>query len=124
MSAGIFENGRYGQRTGTNIWPCKAQPESKELTLNSVANDYPAGAVTAGLPRIKLRKTRREFGLPVRTVTVQLTANGTGATADYLSGTLQTIPVFTQAAYDSYDEGQTGTYLGIACEFVGKSSGE
>ncbi len=124
MSAGSFESGKYAQRVGTNVWPCRAQPESKDLELDSVDNSYPAGAVTEGLPRIKLRKGRREFGLPIRTVTVRLTANGTGEQAEYASGTLQTIPVFTQTAFDSYGDGQTGTYLGIACEFVGKSLGE
>jgi hypothetical protein len=124
MSVGVFESGKYEQATGTNIWPCKAQPESKELTLNSVANDYPAAAVTAGLPRIKLRKGRREVGLPIRTVTVRLTANGTAATAGYLSGTLHTVPVFSKAAYAAYGEGQTGTYLGIACEYVNSTNGD
>lgn len=124
MSVGVFESGRYEQTTGGNVWPCRPQPESKELELDSVENVYPTAAVTAGLPRIKLRKTRREVGLPIRTVTVELTANGAGEYAGYLSGTRQTIPVFTRAVYDQYQEEQTGTYLGIACRCVNKTSGD
>lgn len=123
MSAGAFEDAKYEQAGGVNIWPCRAQPESKGLTLNSVANAYPSDAVTANLPKIRLRKGRREFGLPIRTVTIELTADGTGATAEYLEGTLQTIPIFVESVWNGYAEQQTGTYLGIACKFVGKSSG-
>jgi hypothetical protein len=124
MSAGSFESAKYEQSTGGNIWPCRAQTETKELAIGGETNDYPAGAVTAGLPKVKLRKGRREFGLPVRTVTVKLTAAGTGATAEYLSGTLHRVPCFTQAFYDDLVDGATGTYLGIACEVVDKSTND
>jgi hypothetical protein len=120
MSVGVFESARYEQISGSNIWPCRAQPETKGLTLNSVANDYPVSGVTAGLPRIKLRKGKREFGPTIRTVTVKLTAAGTGATAGYLADTLHVVPVFTNATHASYSINQTGTYLGIACQCVGK----
>lgn len=123
MSAGVFETAKYEQQSGSNIWPCKAQTETKSLTLGGTANAYPAGAVTAGLPRVKLRKGRREVGLPIRTVTVELTAAGTGAQAEYALGTLHTVPVFSKAAFDAYQEGTTGTYLGIACKFAGSSFG-
>ena len=124
MSTGAFETGKYEQNGGTNVWPCKAQPETKGLTLSGVANAYPTAGATAGLPRIKLRKSRREFGLPIRTVTVELTADGTGVTADMDAGTLHTVPVFKESVWEGYDELQTGTYLGIACVFSGKSSGQ
>lgn len=123
MSTGSFEAGRYEQNGGTNIWPCRAQPETKGLTLGSVANAYPTGAVTAGLPRVKLRKSRREAGLPIRTVTVKLTADGTGVEADMVEGSFHTVPVFRESVWIGYDEGQVGTYLGIACIYAGKSSG-
>lgn len=123
MSTGSFESGKYEQNGGTNIWPCRAQPETKGLTLGTVANAYPAAAVTAGLPRVKLRKSRREVGLPIRTVTVKLTADGTGVEADMVEGSFHTVPVFRESVWNGYDEGQTGTYLGIACIYAGKSSG-
>jgi hypothetical protein len=123
MSTGAFETGKYEQNGGANIWPCKAQPETKGLTLGGTANAYPTDPITVGLPKIKLRKTRREFGLPIRTVTVELTADGTGVTADMETGSLHTIPVFQESVWAGYGEGQTGTYLGIACKFAGFSSG-
>lgn len=124
MSAGTFEDAKYEQANGDNVWPCRAQPESKGLALGGVANAYPTDAVTAGLPKIKLRKTRREFGLPIRTVTIELTADGTGGNAEYKSGTLHVVPVFQQSVWEGYDEGQTGTYLGIACKYINKTSGQ
>ncbi len=124
MSAGRFEDAKYEQRGGANIWACRAQPESKGLTIAGTANAYPADAVTPGLFAIKLRKSRREAGLPIRTVTVELTADGSGATSEYKSGTLHTVPVFTEAAYEDYPKGATGTYLGIACRVAGRTLGE
>lgn len=120
MSAGKFEIGKYEQSTGGNVWPCRAQLETKALSLGGAANAYPAAGATAGLPRVRLRKGKREFGLAIRTVTVQLTAAGTGATAEYEINTLHTVPVFTQAIHDGYVFGAVGTYLGIACKCVGK----
>lgn len=124
MSAGTFETGKYGQDSGGNVWPCKAQPETKGLTLGGVANAYPSAAVTPGLPLVRLRKSRREYGLPIRTVTVKLTEDGSGAQAEYAAGTLHTVPVFVKSVWDGYTSGQVGTYLGIACEFAGSSSGK
>lgn len=123
MSAGAFEDAKYEQNGGSNIWPCRAQPETKGLTLNSVANAYPTGAVTAGLPKVRLRKSRRTIGLPIRTVTVELTADGTGATSEYKSGTLHTVPVFRESVFNGYGDGQVGQYNGIACRFSFSSSG-
>lgn len=119
MSAGNFESGKYENISGNVIYPVRVQPETKELELNSVTNDYPAAAVTAGVSRIRLRGGRRAFGPAIRTVTVKLTADGTGAQAEYKENTLHVVPIFAQATYTSYGIGQTGTYLGIACEAVG-----
>lgn len=121
MSAGVFESGRYESIDGLYIWPVRAQPESKALSLGGVANSYPADPVTVGLPRAKLRKGKREFGPTIRTVTVRFTETPTGAQADYAGiGSLLTVPVFQQSTWAAYGEGQTGTYLGTAVEFVGK----
>jgi len=125
MSAGTFEVGKYEDNAG-NIWECRVQPETKGLTLNSVANDYPTEAATADLPTLPINVTsRRKFGIKMRSVTVELTADGTAETADYEgTGTRFTIPVFDPLVWDGYAKGQTGTYLGIACVFRGKSSEE
>jgi hypothetical protein len=58
----------------------------------------------------------------MRSVQVEMTADGTAETGDYLgTGTRHNIPVFDPVVYAAYDNGQTGTYLGIACKFINKS---
>lgn len=123
MSAGAFEDGKYEQNGSAYIWSCRVQPETKGLTLDAVANAYPAGAVTSDLPTMEIsRRGNRGFGVIPRTVTIELTADGTAETGDYLGeGSQFTIPVFTEAAYNSYGKGQTGTYLGIACKYIAKT---
>lgn len=118
MSAGQFESAKYEAINGT-IYPCRAQPETKEATIGGTANAYPAGAVTAGVSRIRLRGGRRAFGPAIRTATLKLTENGAGETAEYEEGTTHVVPIFAQATYDAWNYGEVGTYLGIACELVG-----
>jgi len=122
MSAGTFEEGKYEDDSG-NVWRVRCQPETKGLTLNSVANGYPSGALTPGLPTLPQKLlSRRGFGVTQRSVQIELTENGTGATADYLGiGARLTIPVFDPTVWAGYAEGDTGTYLGVACKFVNKS---
>lgn len=125
MSTGAFEDGKYEQGgTSTNIWPLRVQPETKGLTLNSVANDYPTGDVTAGLPTMKLSTGNREFGVVPRRVTIEFTADGTGAQEDFTEGKRLTLPVFQASVWDGYAKGQTGTYQGVACKFVSKQQGD
>jgi len=122
MSAGAFEEGKYQDNAG-NVYRCRVQPETKALALNSVANSYPTDAITADLPTIPIKTSgRRGFGITMRSVTIELTADGTGATADYQgTGTRHIVPVFDPGQWAEYAAGQTGTYLGIACKFVNKS---
>lgn len=125
MSAGQFEEGKYEDNAG-NVWECRVQPETKGLTLDSVANAYPEAALTADLPKIPVNvSSRRQFGIKMRSVTVELTADGSAGTSDYEgTGTRHVVPVFDAENWDSYAKGQVGTYLGIACKFVRKSSEE
>jgi hypothetical protein len=122
MSAGDFEVGKYETNGGSYVYECRVQPETKELTLNTAANAYPAADATSGLPTLEISKRgRRGFGITPRTVTVELTADGTGETAEYATGNRYEIPVFSESVWNGYDKGQTGTYLGIACAFRAKS---
>ncbi len=125
MSAGTFEQGKYQDGAG-NVWEVRVQPETKGLELGSAENAYPAGALTADLPKLPINvSSRRKFGIKMRSVTVELTADGTGDTGDYEGeGTRHTIPVFNPTTWASYAKDQTGTYLGIACKFVRKSGEE
>ena len=116
MSAGTFDlNGKYEADNGT-VYACRPQPETAELELDSVANDYPAGARTAGVGSILLSKGNRQLGVVPRRVKVRWTAAPTGAQADYGGiGSTFLVPVFDPATFGTYAEGQVGTYLGVAC---------
>lgn len=102
------------------VFPCRLQPETEGLSLNSVTNDPPAAAATAGAPRIRLRKGKREFGPTIRTVTIEMTADGTGETAYLQTGDRFTLPILTNAVFNGITVDQTGTYQGIACKVVSK----
>lgn len=116
MSSGIFEAAKYQSGAG-DIFACRAQPETKQLSIQNTANAYPGGAVDQPFP-IRLRVGKRSRGLIPRTVTVRFTA---APPEGYLADGEHVVPVFTQAAWDTYTEtpDRTGTYLGTACKVVG-----
>lgn len=114
MSQGNFELAKYQSNDG-KIWPCYAQPETKELSLGGTANAYPSGGYSEGVP-IRLRAGRRARGQKVRTVTIQWTG---AAPTGYKAGANLVVPVFQQSVWDGYAIGSTGTYLGAACKAVG-----
>jgi hypothetical protein len=121
MSAGQFLDSKYASNDGL-VFPVRLQPETLALTLGGTANTATADAIDAGLPTLVTRKSRKGFGVHPRSVTVRLTADGTGQTADYeAEGTLHTIPVLQAATWEGYTKGATGTYLGIACILVSKT---
>lgn len=121
MSAGAFEEGKYESGNGF-IYPVRVQPESKGLTLNSAANAYPTDELTANIGTLSLTGGRRRFGVIPRTVTVEFTAEPTGAVADYSGiGSQFTVPVFDPTVWAGYSKGQTGTYLGTAIKYINKA---
>lgn len=115
MSSGAFEVAKYEDNQGV-IYPCKAQPESKALTLGGVANGYPTAAAVTGVPSARLRGSKRTIGVNARTVTVKLTASLEG----YQDDAILTIPVFQEDVWNGYSKTQTGTYLGTAVICTGK----
>ena len=122
MSAGKFDlDGKYESDEG-NVYRCRPQPETKAMAINTSINAYPAGSITAGLGSITLTKSKRSLGVIPRTVTVRLTADGTGSTGDYEGdGTSHVVVVFDPVKFTGYAIGETGTYLGIACVLDFKS---
>jgi len=126
MSAGAFSFTRYEYNGGAIVRRIRVQPETLGLTLGGTANTAPTAALApTGLETLKFRSGRRGFGVKPRTVTVRMTADGTGSTGDYLgTGSLHTIPILQESVWQGYAAEQTGTYLGIACEFVNKSNEE
>lgn len=116
MSSGVFEDGKYESLAG-DIYPCRVQPESKVLTLNSVANAYPTADADQPVSA-RMKSSQRRQGVNARSVRVQLTGTLTG----YKPDAILTIPVFQSSVWNGYQKPQTGTYLGTACKFVGKSA--
>lgn len=116
MSSGVFESGKYESNEG-DIYNCRAQPESKALTLGGAANAYPAGAVDQKVSA-NLTGSTRQNGANARRVRVQLTAALTGYKAD----AVLTVPVFQESIWNGYKAGQVGQYLGTAVKFIGKTS--
>lgn len=117
MSAGAYTRGKIELSTG-EILRCRIQPETAEAVLGGATNTEPAGALSANAYTINLRESRKKFGIHPASVTVELTADGTGDTAQYLSGTTHSIPALTPAWFNGINLGDVGTYLGIACEVI------
>lgn len=117
MSAGAFENGKYASNGTGGVHKIRVQPETKALTIDGVANAYPAGGVDSK-PSAQVGKGKRSIGINARTVSIKLTAALTG----YKSGSVITLPWFVASTFDDLTVGATGTYLATACELVGTSA--
>lgn len=122
MSAGNFAtDGKYETDTGV-VHPIRYQPETTSLSLNTVPNAAPAGAVGANLPSARVGSGRRSFGINARLVRFRFT--GTLPPGYSMNGIL-TLPVLTPAAFNSYGKSQTGTYTLNGTDydiaFVGKT---
>jgi len=116
MSSGAFEAGRYSTNDG-DVYACRAQPESKGLTLGGVANSYPTGAVTQKTSA-NLTGSSRQNGVTARRIRVRLTATLAG----YLPNAVLTVPIFNTTLYNGVVPNAVGTYLGTAVIFVGRTA--
>lgn len=117
MSSGNFFLGKYVTNKGS-VCPIRCQPETFALTLDGVVNANGTGTQTANYPRATVSGSRRRNGVHARTVTVTFLADAAGD--GYEIGNRVTLPVFTQDAWESYSDGNEGTYLGAAVRFAGK----
>jgi hypothetical protein len=117
MSAGAFETGIYEDGKG-GFRGIRVQPETKALTIATVANAYAAGPVDTA-PRAKVSGSRRSYGVHARKVTVRFT--GTVPTGYKALGTT-TLPWFDPTTFAALTELATGTYLGSPIELVGTSA--
>ncbi len=119
MSAGAFEFGLYESNAGQR-YTVRVQPETKAFAFGALTNSYPTG--TADFPgRYPLNlggKRRKPFS--ARSVSIRFT---TTPPTGYKANSIIRIPIFRAALYDAISEGVTNcTYLGVACEVVGKSA--
>lgn len=116
MSAGNFVRSRYQSNSG-EVYPIRVQPETLALTIDATANAAPAGAITAEVSA-RANGSRRTLGMNARTVSITFTAT---PPEGYATNSTLTVPVLTSALWDDISRGDTGTYLGVAVEVIGKS---
>lgn len=114
MSSGAFEIGRYESEATGGIHPVRVQPETKALTVNGVANAYPAGALNSPVSA-QVSQSRRSLGINVRTVTIKFP---TTAPTGYKVGEPIRLPWFTPFPTPAFIKGQAVTYLGGTGELV------
>lgn len=119
MSSGPFNLVKYETGKGF-ITAVRSQPETAGLTLNGGVNAPPVGSRTPGVPIMKVSGTRRGYGQRARTVSVVFLAVPAGG--QYQIGNLVRLPVYSPTVWESYTDGDEGTYLGAAVRFAGKSA--
>jgi len=107
MSAGAFENTKYemDSTNGGYILKARAQPETLAASDGTNANDAPAGAIN-GPGSAKASKGKREFGVGMRKVVLELT----GAAPAGYSGDDVIIPVLTPATFTAWVIGTEVSY--------------
>lgn len=119
MSAGAFSDVFYeSTELDGAILNARVQPETLELTINSVANSGATGPADFPL-LVNISGGRREYGVKPRKVTIRFTDDSDlpdGYTGDDLI-----IPVLTPTAYAAYAPGNTGTYLGSPVRVVSRT---
>lgn len=106
MSAGAFTDAIYSTNLGL-FFPISVQPETLTLTLNGVSNDQAAGPIQPGFPSARVSSGRRSLGVNARLVRVRFTGT---LPPGYIMNGIITLPVLTQAVFESYTRQQTGTY--------------
>lgn len=112
MSSGVFVGASYESDRAGQVYPCRVQPE----TITGWNPD--GGAVTAGLPRVRVRQGRREFGVYCRRISGIWDSPPSG----YEAGGTVIVPIFTKAAFDAISLNQLLVYLGGDFTVIGKSS--
>lgn len=115
MSAGAFVRSKYESDEGS-IHPIKVQPETLSATLGG-ANSPPAADTDTDISA-RVTGGNRELGLRARSVSVKFTATPPDG---YKEDQVYRIPILTPARWDAITKSTTGTYLGVACQVVGKT---
>ena len=120
MSAGPFTNSFYTSDADF-VHPIRIQPETLTLTIGGQANSAPTGPADAGTGFVRVSGGKRTYGITPRKVSIRFTAT---PPTGYAANQTYRIPVLVPGHYQAYIEPklQTGTYLGVACQVVGKSA--
>lgn len=116
MSAGAFEDSKYQTDSG-DIRAIRVQPETLAANFGG-ANAAPTGAIdTAG--SVRVGGSKRAYGVKARSISIRFTAT---PPSGYKADQIYRIPILTSALFNSINNKDTGTYLGVAARVVGKSA--
>lgn len=120
MSAGAFADSKYqaSAENGSGIHYIRVQPETLALTVDSVSNTAPTGAVSSQLSATVSGSTRRR-GLHAAKIRFRFT---TELPDGYLAGSILALPALNKEILAKVKKGIAGTYLGKAIICVGKSA--
>lgn len=114
MSAGPFTNTKYEANNG-DIYRIRVQPETLAANFGG-ANSAPTGAINAQ-GSVRVGGGNRQIGIKARAISIKFTATPPDG---YAENQLYRVPILTEARYDGINAGDTGTYLGVTAEVVGK----
>lgn len=115
MSSGQFLNAFYISDADT-VHRIRIQPETAALVLGST-NTIPSGTGVQA-PRAKVTGGKRQYGITARTVTISFDS---APPEGYKANSNITIPWLNPDTFPIVEETPTGTYLGVACRYVGRS---
>lgn len=118
MSAGGFARTRYAADYAAQIHPIRIQPETAAATIGGTANAAPTDDITNPISAV-VSAGKRDLGLCPRKVNIQFPL--TGQPTGYNPGGTIGIVALQKAWWDLAVPGSTVTYLGVACEVVGRS---
>ena len=119
MSSGAFLEAFYETGAGATV-RIRTQPETAALVIEGTTNAIPAGPASPGFPSAQVSKGRRSIGINTRLVRVQFPPGG--APDGYDDRHAIALPWFQAATFEALPPSGSGTYLGAACNFVGKTA--
>lgn len=96
------------------IIPIRIQPET--ITTVNVA---PTGALTANMPTAQVNKSKREYGIGARYITLRW-KNGTPPT-DYKASGFIKVPILSKSVFDGLAKDSDFSYLGATAQIVSKT---
>lgn len=112
MSSGSFVSSKYEMDDGRVI-PIRIQPE----TLSTV-NTVPAAALTPDMPTAKVSKSKREFGIGARFITLKWK---TTIPEGYKETGFVKVPILQLSVFNGLAKGADYEYLGTTAEIVSKT---
>jgi hypothetical protein len=115
MSAGRFVDTRYqaAYGAGSAIHPIRVQPETRNLSINSAANEAPTADISNPISAVISRGVRAR-GLRPATVTLTWTGTAPATPGNIGSTTVPLLNAAIRAEAASADDDTDVTYLGVS----------